>query len=113
MPLLSSFQIALVADETKEMFCEAESAIKPYLKILANFLHGGKHAVNKVEQILWYDYERSMFMMVVTSGTHWQWGECMRMQQSMAGVNEIEKGWEALPYKTVLPHTRNRNEICR
>ena len=35
----------------EETFCEAESVIKPCLKILANLLHGGKQAVDKAEQI--------------------------------------------------------------
>jgi len=58
--LLSSSNSAC-ADETKETFCEAESVIKPYLKILANFLHGEKHAVDKVEQILWYNNQHLMY----------------------------------------------------
>jgi len=33
-------------------FCEADSVIKPYLKIAANLLHGGKHAVDEVQQML-------------------------------------------------------------
>jgi len=37
--------------------CEAESVITPYLKIVANLLHGGKYVVDKVEQILWSNNE--------------------------------------------------------
>jgi len=38
------------ADETKTIFCEAGSVIKPCLKIVYNLLHGGKHAVDKLKQ---------------------------------------------------------------
>jgi len=57
-----------------ETFCEAESAIKTYLKILANLLHSAKHAVYKVEKILWYNKEHSMYctMIVVTLAVHSQ-----------------------------------------
>jgi len=46
----------------KKTFCEAESAIKSYLKIAANLLHGGKHAVDEVEVELipWSNNEHSM-----------------------------------------------------
>jgi len=42
-------------------FCRAESAIKSCLKAIAYLLHGGKHAVDKLRQILWSNNERSMY----------------------------------------------------
>jgi len=41
----------MLMKRNKKTFCKAESAFKLYLKILASLLHGGKHAVDKVEQI--------------------------------------------------------------
>jgi len=35
-------------DKTKKTFCETESAIKPYLKIVGNLLHREKHVAYKV-----------------------------------------------------------------
>ena len=35
----------------KKTFCKAKSVIKSYIKIVASLLHGGKRAVDKVEQI--------------------------------------------------------------
>ena len=49
--LFSSFQIAHVLMQQKKPYSEAESVIKPCLKIVANLCHGGKQAVDKVEQI--------------------------------------------------------------
>jgi len=49
--LISSFQIAHMLMKRKKTFCEAESAIKLCLKIIANFLRGGKHVVDEVEKI--------------------------------------------------------------
>jgi len=45
------FSNSACAYETKKTFCEAESVIKSCLKILDNLPHGGKHAVDKAEQI--------------------------------------------------------------
>jgi len=47
-----------------KIFCEAESVMKPHIKIVANLLHGEMHAVIKVEQKLWSDNEHSMTMTV-------------------------------------------------
>ena len=49
--LLSSFQIAHVLMQQKKPYTEAESVIKPCLKIVANLLHGGQNALEKVQQI--------------------------------------------------------------
>jgi len=43
------FSNSACANERKTAFCEVESVIITYLKIVANLLHGGKHAVNKAE----------------------------------------------------------------
>jgi len=49
--LLSSFHIARMLIKQKETFYEAESVIDPCLKVVANLLHSGKHAVDELEQI--------------------------------------------------------------
>ena len=49
--LLFSFQIAHVLMQQRKPYTEAKSVIKPCLKIAANFLHGGKNASEKVQQI--------------------------------------------------------------
>ena len=49
--LLSSFEIAHVLMQQRKPYTEAESVIKPCLKIIANLLHGGKNALKKVQQI--------------------------------------------------------------
>ena len=49
--LLSSFQIAHVLMQQRKPYTEAESVIKPCLKIVANLLHGGKIALERVQQI--------------------------------------------------------------
>ena len=49
--LESSFQIAHVLMQQKKPYTEAESVIKPCLKIVANLLHGGQNALEKVQQI--------------------------------------------------------------
>jgi len=59
-PFLFSFSKSACADEMKRTIREAESAIKPYLKIVATLLHCGKHALDKVEQIPWYNNEHWM-----------------------------------------------------
>ena len=49
--LLSSFQRAHVLMQQRKPSTEAESVIKPCLKIVANLLHGGKNGLEKVQQI--------------------------------------------------------------
>jgi len=50
--LAKSLSIPLVksacADKTKKKHFAKQSVIKSYLKIVADLLHGGKHAVNKM-----------------------------------------------------------------
>jgi len=60
--LLSSFHKARAVKMKKKIFCEGESVIKPYLKIVANLLHGGKHFADNVEQIglPWSNNEHAM-----------------------------------------------------
>jgi len=72
--LLSSLQITHVLMKRKKTFCKAESVIKAYWKIAANFLHGRKHAVHKVEQIpLSNDTTNIRYtMIIVTSVMHSQ-----------------------------------------
>ena len=49
--LLSSFQIAHVLMQQRKPYTKAESVIKPSLKIVANLFHGGKNALEKLQQI--------------------------------------------------------------
>jgi len=49
--LFFPLQIANMLMKRKKTFCKAESVIKSYMKIVFSLLHGGKHAVDKVEQI--------------------------------------------------------------
>jgi len=58
--------------KNENTFCETEPVIKPYLKMLANLLHGGKHAVDQVEQIACPDNEHSMTAIIVTSTMYLQ-----------------------------------------
>jgi len=46
------------ADRKEKRYCKAESVVKPYLKIVANLLHGSKHPVDKVNHILWSNNEQ-------------------------------------------------------
>ena len=85
--LLSSFQIAHVLMKRKKTFCEVESVTKPYLEIVANLLHGGKHSVDKVEQIPWFNNEHSMCYDYCHVGLRCTIGR-MGMQQLLSGVNE-------------------------
>jgi len=45
----------------QKIFCKAESVTKTYLKIVANSLHDGKHAEDKLNQMLWSNNEHSMY----------------------------------------------------
>jgi len=85
--LLSSFQIAHVLMKRKKTFCEVESVTKLYLEIVANLLHGGKHSVDKVEQIPWFNNEHSMCYDYCHVGLRCTIGR-MGMQQLLSGVNE-------------------------
>ncbi|XP_078256189.1 protein FAM200A-like [Rhinoraja longicauda] len=49
--LLASLQIAHVFMKEKKPYTEAEKVVRPCLKIVANLLHSGKQAVDKVVQI--------------------------------------------------------------
>jgi len=70
----------------KETFCEV------YLRIIASLLHGygGKHAVDKVEQLPWSNSEHLMYNDHCHIG-HTFTIRWMGMQQSIAGINKIEK----------------------
>jgi len=58
----------------QKTFCEGESAIKPCLMIVVNLLHGGKHTVDKAEQIpLSYNKHSMYYDYIATSAIHLQY----------------------------------------
>ena len=75
----------------KRTICEAESVIKPYLKIVAHLLCGGKHAVDKLEQMPWSNHEHSKHYDYNYRNSYAFTTRWMGMRQSMAGANETAK----------------------
>jgi len=74
--------------------------IKPYLKIVANFLLGGKHAVDKVGHISLHNNEHSMTMIIFTSAIYSQWGEweCNNRWQGWTKPQKVKKHCHTLYY---------------
>ena len=90
----------------RKNFCEAESVITLYLKIVASLLHGGKHAVDKVEQKPWSNNNIRCAMIIVTSAIYSLKGEwkCSTRWQEWTKPKKVKKHWLKIRFVTTLGH---------